>query len=203
MRDRTHPGDTIFLFFSGHGERGPDENGDEEDKLDEYLVPYDAVPGQYHTMIVDDEFARWLRELDGRNIVILLDSCFSGDATKGPDLPRGLGPAAGAGKAFDFLDGEMNRTKAVSRSNCVLLAASQADQLAWEFEDLNSGVFTYYFVQALDEAADTDGDGHLSPNEVFEFLQKRVSEFVRRRKPAYDQRPTLLDKSDGTLIVRP
>jgi Domain of unknown function (DUF4384)/Caspase domain len=39
----TKPGDTVFLFFSGHGSQIPDDDGDEKDKLDEVLVPYDAM----------------------------------------------------------------------------------------------------------------------------------------------------------------
>lgn len=41
----TGPGDTAFIFFSGHGGQIADDNGDEADKLDEYLLPYDYVTG--------------------------------------------------------------------------------------------------------------------------------------------------------------
>jgi Domain of unknown function (DUF4384)/Caspase domain len=41
----TKPGDTVFLFFSGHGSQ-IDDDGDEKDKMDKVLVPYDAIgPG--------------------------------------------------------------------------------------------------------------------------------------------------------------
>ena len=35
----TRPGDMVVLYFSCHGGRCPDTNGDETDGLDEYLVP--------------------------------------------------------------------------------------------------------------------------------------------------------------------
>ncbi len=39
----TKPGDTVFIYFSGHGAQIPDDDGDEKDKLDEVLAPYDAM----------------------------------------------------------------------------------------------------------------------------------------------------------------
>jgi Domain of unknown function (DUF4384)/Caspase domain len=37
------PGDTVFLYFSGHGSQVPDDNGDEKDGLDEVLSPFDTM----------------------------------------------------------------------------------------------------------------------------------------------------------------
>jgi Domain of unknown function (DUF4384)/Caspase domain len=39
----TKPGDTVFIFFSGHGGPIPDDDGDEKDKTDEMLAPYDFM----------------------------------------------------------------------------------------------------------------------------------------------------------------
>ncbi|HVX62933.1 MAG TPA: DUF4384 domain-containing protein [Pirellulales bacterium] len=36
-------GDTVVIYFSGHGAQIPDDNGDEADELDELLIPCDAV----------------------------------------------------------------------------------------------------------------------------------------------------------------
>jgi hypothetical protein len=36
-------GDTVFIYFSGHGMQIPDDNGDEADRQDELLVPYDYL----------------------------------------------------------------------------------------------------------------------------------------------------------------
>ena len=42
----TRPGDTVFIYFSGHGGQIPDDNGDEADGQDEILLPHDYVsPG--------------------------------------------------------------------------------------------------------------------------------------------------------------
>lgn len=39
----SRPGDTIVIYHSGHGGQISDDNGDEPDKLDEYLVTHDAM----------------------------------------------------------------------------------------------------------------------------------------------------------------
>ena len=41
----SRPGDTVIIYFSGHGMQIPDDNGDESDGQDEVLAPYDVVTG--------------------------------------------------------------------------------------------------------------------------------------------------------------
>lgn len=100
---RCRPGDIVYIHYSGHGQLMTDLNGDEAVRWngwhamwDESLVPYDAYMtycpqdrGEKH--ISDDELAVYLtkiRKAVGRNgeIVVVLDACHSGDATRGePD----------------------------------------------------------------------------------------------------------------------
>jgi hypothetical protein len=39
----TRPGDTVVIYFSGHGMKIPDDNGDEHEGEDEVLIPHDFV----------------------------------------------------------------------------------------------------------------------------------------------------------------
>jgi hypothetical protein len=39
----SRPGDTVIIFFSGHGLQIPDDNGDEADGKDEVICPYDQM----------------------------------------------------------------------------------------------------------------------------------------------------------------
>ncbi|HSJ25458.1 MAG TPA: caspase family protein, partial [Longimicrobiales bacterium] len=100
--DRTREGDIVVIHYSGHGHRITDDDGDELDGYDEILVPWGApasldggYAGELH--IRDDEIAPILAELQNRigpdgNILFILDSCFSGSATRGQyELPtRGM-----------------------------------------------------------------------------------------------------------------
>ena len=69
----TRPGDTVLLYFSGHGSTVPDYNGDEEDGFDEVLCPYDMVPQGGYNIILDDDLALWLARLNGRRVVVRIN----------------------------------------------------------------------------------------------------------------------------------
>lgn len=86
-------GDLVAIFYSGHGQRITDDNGDELDGYDEALVPYDAptsLEGGYRgeRHLRDDTLHRLIRKLRNKvgsegHVVVFLDSCFSG-------TPRGV-----------------------------------------------------------------------------------------------------------------
>ena len=39
--NESRPGDTVWIHYSGHGGRVPDDDGDEDDGYDETLIPID------------------------------------------------------------------------------------------------------------------------------------------------------------------
>src|SRR5262249_14335378 len=41
LRSVSRPGDTVILFHAGHGDQLADDDGDELDGMDEYIVPHD------------------------------------------------------------------------------------------------------------------------------------------------------------------
>lgn len=69
-------GDLLTVHYSGHGTYVPDRNGDEADGYDEALYLYDGP-------LVDDDIGEILQGIpEGATVIILLDSCFSGTATR-------------------------------------------------------------------------------------------------------------------------
>jgi uncharacterized caspase-like protein len=216
---KAQPGDTVFIFYSGHGWRVSDTNGDEQDGFDEVLVPYDAEFGKPETMILDDTFARWMQKLDGCNIGIVLDNCYSGGASKGI---KGLGDKPGG--PLDFFDGELNRAanlkrlaKDLNQSGTMVLAACQAGQLAWEMPTAGQGsVLTYHILQLIGPVpanqktqqakavkdADANRDGKLSIGELFRAIQEPVQRDVQE-KFQERQTPVLLDNANDRIVIRP
>src|SRR5262249_59022134 len=69
----------------GHGSQVQDLNGDEEDGLDETIVPQDGRSGDVPD-IVDDELDVIFAKLRAKSAVIVLDSCHSGTATRAFDI---------------------------------------------------------------------------------------------------------------------
>jgi len=98
------PGDSLFLHFSGHGKQIPDLSGDEDDGLDEAILPSDY---QRSGHIVDDEMYHVLvRALPrGVRLTAIIDACHS---ATGLDLPYVHG-APGAGPQGSTLIAEGSR----------------------------------------------------------------------------------------------
>ena len=75
-------GSVIVFYYSGHGTRIRDRDGDEDlfDYMDECLVPHDAYPDNF---LLDDEIAELLAKLHPEaSAYILFDCCNSGTATR-------------------------------------------------------------------------------------------------------------------------
>jgi len=79
------PGDLAIFYFAGHGAQAFDLDGDEPDGLDETLAPTDILPLSSANDIRDDEFRLWLMGI-GTDVVVILDSCHSGTATRGGNM---------------------------------------------------------------------------------------------------------------------
>jgi hypothetical protein len=84
--DRARENDVAVIFFAGHGSQAPDKDGDEVDGWDETLMFHDARTGKVLDLL-DDEFNRMLVRLHKKTerITVILDSCNSGTAIRGPD----------------------------------------------------------------------------------------------------------------------
>ncbi|HUY33151.1 MAG TPA: DUF4384 domain-containing protein [Pirellulales bacterium] len=202
----TRPGDTIFLYWSGHGGRCPDDDGDEADGYDEFLVPYDGTAGPpatlRRTMLMDDTFGRWIQELDGRKLVLILDTCHSGgqstDAkgTKGISAPDAL--VKSTPNDFDFFDGELLRAKDIGQKETAILAAARPSQFALERREGDLGAMTYFLVKQLREA-----DGPITLALAIDYLTKRVPPYVNKNFPGISQTPILVDHSTPPLFLKP
>ncbi len=159
--------DLVVIYFSGHGTFGPDQNSDEDDGIDEFLVPYDAVAGDEATAIRDDYFSDWTRQLASRQVIIILDSCYSGGAAKTAKSVNLTGKSL-KGPLTDSL------LKDVDRPGTLVMSASKADETSQEWEKLGHGVFTYYLLEALTGSGDLDGDGAVDVQEMFEYASRSV-----------------------------
>ena len=202
VRD-SKPGDTVFIYFSGHGGRCADTNGDEPDGLDEYLVPYDGELGKPETMLIDDMFARWMQDLDGRQVCIVLDNCYSGGSSKAIKGLRGPAQRFARTATVDFFDGELRRAKDLGQQGTEVLAASQADQIAWEMPTGEGSVMTFFVLQTVDDPkADTNRDGRLSLSEIYNAVKGQVESYVQKTFNA-DQNPVMIDNANDAILLRP
>lgn len=197
----TQPGDMVMIYWSGHGGRCADQDGDEKDGYDEYLVPGDGrldnIETIRRTMLLDDTFGRWLQDLDGRRILVVLDTCYSGGQSSQAKGLVNANPADNNAN-FDFLDGDLERTKDLGQKEMAILTSSQANQVSFERKEGDLSSMTYFFIAQL-----RNGSGPISLPEMWEGLKEKVAAYVEQSFPGSTQTPVLIDHTTPPLYLRP
>ena len=189
---RARQGDTALFFFAGHGSRepAPPEYADlEPDGYCETLIAFDSRPAGRD--LADKELAILIAEVAqrGPHVVVILDCCHSGTATRGIVRQE---PARGAERPAEsywfFGDGALAEKLGAGadwhilpRGPHVLLAACQDDQtareLAWK-DGTRRGLFSYHLTEALQDLG-----AEISYRELFKEVQIRVSNRIAGQLP--------------------
>lgn len=161
------PNDSAVFYFSGHGSRVNDENGDETDGLDETITPYD-VSEKTSSHITDDEIGIWIKTVRSRRLTVILDSCHSGTGYKGvgAGVKYWANPAAKpfAGKTRDIDVAVRPSLQLPPREGFVFVAASAAHEFAYDAGHPTNSVMTHYLLDAL----------HHSPTASVSQLMARI-----------------------------
>jgi hypothetical protein len=199
----THPGDTVMIYWSGHGGRCTNTDGTEPDGFDEFLVPYDgSLDLVRKTMLLDKTMARWVQELDGRKVMVVLDTCHSGGfgaVAKGihkdeEKFVKGLGNV-GTGKWTKphFLATELARAKSIGQKDAAVLASSTAKQVSFETRNKGLSVMTYFITGLVKKSTHT-----LTLEDVYDGVKDDVRKYVDKEFEGTVQTPIFSDQ-----IVKP
>ncbi|MGA9773121.1 MAG: caspase family protein [Blastocatellia bacterium] len=166
IASRARPEDVVMIYYSSHGYA--DYRGNY------YFFPADTGPGEGKEItpellshcISSDELSAWLQDIDAGEIALIVDACQSAGTVKGeageefkpgPMGSRGLGQLA--------YDKRMR-----------ILAASQADDFAFEIAALQHGLLTYALMKDGIEGrkADFNRDGQVTLSEALTYSLARV-----------------------------
>jgi hypothetical protein len=160
------PDDAFFLSFSGHGYASLDGQY--------YIIPSDLAGSCLHidkallaSAISADELAEWLRPVDAGEMAFVLDACHSAESVEaggfrpGPMGSRGLGQLA--------YDKRMR-----------ILVASQAREVAVEYDKLQQGLLSYVLTQDGLRLGDADWkpvDHQITVGEWLSYAANAVPKF--------------------------
>jgi metacaspase-1 len=154
----------LVFSYSSHGTQIPDKNGDETDKYDEALCPYDIAAKGFNWdpryIITDDELNSLFSQLP-KNVLLeaYFDTCHSGTGLRAADLlidriPRYLPPPT-----YQGLNEVINSTPKGLRSSAyekdlrhhILWAACKDNETSSDaqIEGAWHGAFTFYFVKEM------------------------------------------------------
>ena len=165
LRDGVGPNDRVLVYFSGHGTRVPDPRPEKAGQVDDALVLNDVrkatvngKAGLSHVLF-GYEFGEALAAVPSKHILVLVDACHSGTATRTLSLGnRRLGEGSGAVKYFNWEGAPSGRTRALKVStgteNYAAVSAARDDEYAIATE--HGGLFTLGVLDTID-AASRDG----------------------------------------------
>jgi len=166
---------SVFIYYSGHGAPNPKTG-------DAYLVPYDGDPSFIEqTGYSLKRLYQNLNKLPAKEIIVVLDSCFSGAGGRSV-LAKGARPLV------------MNMDKQVFHSDRIaILSASSGGQISSTHEEKGHGLFTYFFLKGI-----KDGNSELET--LYNYLKPQVERIARK---AYnnEQTPGLIAPA-GLLNLR-
>ena len=166
---------SVFIYYSGHGAPNPTTG-------DAYLVPYDGDPS--FTEETGHPLKRLYAKLDKLNakeIIVVLDSCFSGAGGRSV-LAKGARPLV------------MNMDKQVFHSDRIaILTASAGNQISSTHDKKQHGLFTYFLLKGIK-------GGNADLGTLYNYLKPQV-ERIARKTYNNEQTPGLIAPK-GLLNLR-
>ena len=163
---------TVFFYFAGHGT--PNVTSGKA-----FILPYDGHPDFSSKLYPLDRLYEKLDQLPVKEVVVMLDSCFSG-ATGRSVLPKGTRPV-----------GISIENPVVASEKLVVLTAAAGTQASSDYDAQQHGLFTYFVLKGLRGSADRDKNGFVEIEELFDFVSAEVSG-VASVELNRDQTPVLL-----------
>jgi hypothetical protein len=181
------PGDTVFIFYTGHGVTIPSDDPDKPGGRDGLLSTYDnKVPGPVESVaqlegqlrdkqISDEALARWLQELPGRQIVLMLETCHAASMLDQRVLTR-------------FFAAKAATVKGLSQTNMLVMAACTPEEVGHSAPD-KPVLMAYYLAEAMQQA--------------FEHFREGQRKFLREVGRQGYQEPLLIDTTLLPIMLVP
>ena len=189
--DKTDEDDTVLLYFSGHGTFA--RNKEAPDGVENIIVMYTRPH------VSETKLNEWLENIESKKTVFVFDCCHSGGIARRNIQQRGTGDIPiGDGSSGIVLQ---NRTASNYFQDKVVVASSDSNETSIELSgNINQGLFTYYFAQALNPSnGDLNRDKTVTIFEAFEWTAKRVTETAK--KVNHNQHPKLIGDGSGIQIA--
>jgi uncharacterized caspase-like protein len=169
LSNKVEPNDLFLLFYAGHGSYTADQPPiDEADGFDEYFLTHDLEA------ILDDELAIMLEKIKSKQVVVIIDACFSGGFFKVADIEARTVPGKPHEKLIDTINGDL------AKQGYVVLTASDEDETCAESSTLQNGVFTYYLLEGMSSKpfpADLNNNQKVSAEEAYVYAAPRATNF--------------------------
>lgn len=159
-------GDTIYLFYAGHGLPGKDGQV--------YLLPSDMSADsidQEPRLQVNNIYQSLSNSL-ASNVFVFMDSCFSGKDDNKELLYKGVAPVL-----------HVNKMK-VENKKLIVMTAGASDEFANDYKDKQHRLFSYQLINEL-----SNGEKDLS--KVYKSIKRNVKRISLNKGSGYMQVPQM------------
>jgi hypothetical protein len=180
----------VFIYYSGHG--APDVTTTSAKKK-AYLVPVDCDPASislngYSLDLLYDNISK----LPARHVTVVLDTCFSGGSGSGEMFIKGQ-------SAFIIA-----QKPEVKKEKIVFLNSADENQVSSWYDEHQHGLFTYYFLKAIQGNADLNKDKQLTYKEIYDYVAEdgNVPYAARRLYHGRVQKPTIQGKNLNKVLIK-
>jgi len=171
LRQKAQADSTILIYYAGHGAMDP-SNGNV------YLVPFEGRAESISRLYSLDKLYQNLESLPTKDITVFLDACFSGGGRS--ITAQGTRPLLISGPKTE-----------VRSEKIAVLAAAGPNQISSDYDRMKHGLFTYFLLKGLRGDADSEKDGWISMQKLYEYVSTNVSR-TALDELSRDQNPVLL-----------
>jgi uncharacterized caspase-like protein len=136
-----------------------------------------------------EEMKNIFSRIRSERVLFIADSCFSGASAGRTILALNGTRASLSDRFWDRLSKGKGR---------IILSASSANEVSIEDSRFGGGhgVFTYFLLEGLKGQADMDRDGIVDIEEIYRFVQRKVSNETNQQ-----QTPVKKGEVEGTFVV--
>ncbi len=188
---RAGDGDTVVVYFAGHGAPVQEQGEPAGDGFEKYLVPHDGEFDNLCATGVDmADIRKYFGYLDARKVIFFVDSCYSG-VSGGRTFERQSLRTAG-GLSDQFLE-------SLASEGRLVITACGPNEVSMESDDHGRGLFSYYLTEGLKGAADSNEDGIVSIDELYTYVYENVKREARKR--AGRMHPVRKGEISGQLLL--
>ncbi len=154
LRMRVKADSTVYVYYAGHGTPNLQTQSGA-------IVPWDGHPDFPSGLYPLKELEDTLSKLPTKNMIVFLDSCFSGGVGRSV-IAKGARPM---GLQYPVL----------SQGEVMVLAAASGTQISSDYDKAGHGLFTHFLLAGLRGEADADKDGLVTLKELTPFVHDRVA----------------------------
>jgi hypothetical protein len=177
--DEKKSNDLVVLYFSGHGVR------DEFGSL--YLAFKNTIRSRLRSSAIKSDYIiDAMNQSRSKRQVLILDCCNSGAFAQGTKAEVG---------------GTMGLISAFQGYGRYVLTATDEVQFAWEgnqhIGETDNSLFTHFLLKGLKGEADSDGDGRITVDELYDYTYEQISKITPKQTPRKDA-----SKQVGEIVLR-